>query len=875
MRFDAKKIAEENKLSDIISKYIPIKADGNEFRGLCPFHSEKSASFTISDKKGFFHCFGCGAHGDIIDFVRDINSTDFRGACEILGGERSHGEQVESAIKEIKKDVAYEGVVPAVGTPDLSSAEKIRVWNPKRQQWATIAPVMKFRYPDDTGYVVRIDVGDGKITPMIRWVSVKGAEPCWCYMAFDRPRRLYGEELLGGYKGQVFLVEGEKAADAANRILGYPALAWSGGAEAHKHTDFSPLKDRPVVLWCDGDEQGQGAMVSLAERLYKITKDIKIIPWDKSRVKGWDAADAETEGLEKADILVWMKERAYKYETAQQENLPEPNGGVIDESTFLADSVQSDYPATSHPKEIEEKPFKILGHDNGMYYFHPKLGGQIVELTAPGLANIANLFRLNPDKEYFRDRWDVAGKSSFGTIARNAAADIIKEAETIGIFRPSLVRGTGAWLDKGEPVIHAGSKLIVNGAYINPSSFHSKYIYPLREATFPMIIEPLPSKEAVKLREICGKISWDTRLSGELLAGWIVIAPVCGALNWRPHIWIEGQSETGKSTVIDKILLPMMADVGQRFEGGTTEAAIRQTLGVNALPVIYDEAEPENVKDRLIMDGLLLLARKSSSGAKIAKGGANGKADSFTLRSCFCFAGINPAIKQRADESRISRLIIRKANFAGADEFYKNLKKEIAQTITPEYNQGMISRTVLNLPTLLSNCEVFTEACADTMGSRRAADQIGPMIAGLYLLTSTKKVNYDKAVEWVKQHDWTLHTAIAEQSDPERLISYISSHQIRYGGSKQKSIGTMIKSALMDDTEAIETLREIGIWPKPSGVLIINKSPRLSDILRDTPWVSWQRSLMDIDGAIKNTAALFSPGVSGRGTLVPLKAFGL
>ncbi|MFP6745480.1 MAG: CHC2 zinc finger domain-containing protein, partial [Alphaproteobacteria bacterium] len=55
-------------LSDVIGRRVNLTRKGREFAGLCPFHKEKTPSFTVNDDKGFFHCFGCGAHGDVIGF---------------------------------------------------------------------------------------------------------------------------------------------------------------------------------------------------------------------------------------------------------------------------------------------------------------------------------------------------------------------------------------------------------------------------------------------------------------------------------------------------------------------------------------------------------------------------------------------------------------------------------------------------------------------------------------------------------------------------------------------------------------------------------------------------------------------------------------
>ncbi len=66
--------------SQIIGKKVKLKGRNNEFQGLCPFHNEKTPSFSVNDQKGFFHCFGCGAHGDIISFVIDSEGLNFKEA---------------------------------------------------------------------------------------------------------------------------------------------------------------------------------------------------------------------------------------------------------------------------------------------------------------------------------------------------------------------------------------------------------------------------------------------------------------------------------------------------------------------------------------------------------------------------------------------------------------------------------------------------------------------------------------------------------------------------------------------------------------------------------------------------------------------------
>ncbi len=71
-------------VSEVVGHYLPVKRHGREYQALCPFHKEKTPSFTVNDEKGFYHCFGCGAHGDAIGFVKEIEGISYREAIEKL-----------------------------------------------------------------------------------------------------------------------------------------------------------------------------------------------------------------------------------------------------------------------------------------------------------------------------------------------------------------------------------------------------------------------------------------------------------------------------------------------------------------------------------------------------------------------------------------------------------------------------------------------------------------------------------------------------------------------------------------------------------------------------------------------------------------------
>jgi DNA primase len=76
-------------LSTVVGRRVKLARAGREYKACCPFHNEKSASFYVNDDKNFFHCFGCGAHGDVIGFTMKIDHLGFLEAVEKLAGEAS------------------------------------------------------------------------------------------------------------------------------------------------------------------------------------------------------------------------------------------------------------------------------------------------------------------------------------------------------------------------------------------------------------------------------------------------------------------------------------------------------------------------------------------------------------------------------------------------------------------------------------------------------------------------------------------------------------------------------------------------------------------------------------------------------------------
>ena len=379
MSIDLEKIRREYSLPDIIaSSGVDLVQDGSEYKGCCPFHGEKTPSFSAyrEAKKGEwkFHCFGCGIHGSAIDYVQErYGFQDISEAAKFITGELNDRSPINTQ-KYIETHKPYDGYDfgrPPEGTKEfIAGVRTPPILNPKRinpdtgkPKLVTYTPSMVFPYRNKNGvligYVLRQDIkaegGNYKITPQIWWMNNKAAGfEGWSHGSHPSPRPMYGlPELYENADHQVLIVEGEKCADAAQRLFSgkkkIVSVSWMGGGKSISKTYWKSLAGRSVIIWPDNDVEGwrttlgyptdnAGWRKGIIEYLYEAgvekVKIIHITP--DSRKDGWDIADAEAEGLNtdavsaiiKDRIRDWPREKFEAWRTKQiEKKLPQGEQG--------------------------------------------------------------------------------------------------------------------------------------------------------------------------------------------------------------------------------------------------------------------------------------------------------------------------------------------------------------------------------------------------------------------------------------------------------------------------------------------------------------------------------------------------------------------
>ena len=103
-------LKQKNDIIEVLRGYVALDRKGGNHWACCPFHHEKTPSFAVNEAEQFYHCFGCGASGDVVKFVQEIESTDFMGAVRILAARakmtvpESNFDTEEALLKKKKRD---------------------------------------------------------------------------------------------------------------------------------------------------------------------------------------------------------------------------------------------------------------------------------------------------------------------------------------------------------------------------------------------------------------------------------------------------------------------------------------------------------------------------------------------------------------------------------------------------------------------------------------------------------------------------------------------------------------------------------------------------------------------------------------------------
>ena len=463
--------------------------------------------------------------------------------------------------------------------------------------------------------------------------------------------------------------------------------------------------------------------------------------------------------------------------------------------------------------------------------------------------------------------------------------------EKCGVFDKKRIRGRGAWFDDGKPVLHLGTSIFVDGQIMRIDEFKTNYIYEKAPPLAVKLQTVLPREDAYKLVEICRLARWERPYYGDLLAGWMFAGMVCGAMPFRSHLYLIGAAGTGKSWILDNIIKPVMGKMALSVSSKTTEPGVREALGGDIMPVIFDEAEAENKNDRARMQAIFDLARQASSEGSdaIYKGGSNGTGGfSYLCRSSFLFASINNSMSKDADMSRTTVIKLKNAPLRGNSEEkkkdnqqFRELERQVSMTFTPEYCRCLLTRAIQMIPRMRNCAKTIANICATEYGSRRIGDQMGMILAGIWCLRNDTDISEQKARELIdfcairKEKEETGD----EMTQEERCLNHLIYSDVPY--NKERLPLSMFVSFLAH-RESIPTLiySDVERYLANKGVIVDASSIFLSrnekalpaSVFKDTEWEGqgWKDALLRINGVSSEKAKRFCSGLVSSAIVVPI-----
>ncbi len=625
--------------------------------------------------------------------------------------------------------------------------------------------------------------------------------------------------------------------------------------------DLTPLHGRDILIWPRNTTVSKANGRYIREHVKPKPRTLRVGKVDDTSLDPLTAIDG------------WSLNRLQEF--LAQNGV---RGPATDDEPPPHTAMPQDYEAAHEATEVPEgAPYQVLGLDHGTAFYIPAGSRQVTEVLTNHHTK-GSLLQLAP-LQY----WELTYPGAKGANWDMAANALLRQSERVGIFDPSRVRGRGAWHDDGRVVLHLGDRLIVDGTARDLQDFQTDYIYEAAPVLRFGRGQALRAADAVKLHDLCKSLNWERPESGTLLAGWLVIAPICGALNWRPHLYLTGESGSGKSWVFQCIVSPVLGDAALALAGKTTEPSIRRGLGSDARPVLLDEFESRDNRISNDTQSVLDLCRYMSSetSATIGKGNASGGVDYFRPRACVMVYSTGVALKEQADKNRFAICTLLPDKSDDKAEKFDTLQKMQATTLTADYIAGLQARTLSLIPVIRPNTAVFARCASKMLGTQRMGDQIGALLAGAYSLHSSGLVTDEAAMAFLAAQSWDEEKAVLDDKDGASCIAHITEYQLpaeTAHGPKHRAVGELVRIAtgqsfqdeLVSRDTACDTLRRHGVLVKQHEgawwMLIGNRHSGVSRMLRDTAWgTNWSRRIKTADGAIVWPVPVkFTPGPSSE-----------
>ncbi len=278
------------RLSDHVSRRVKLSPGKGDRFGICPFHREKSGSFSVNDAKGFYHCFGCGAHGDILDWWMRVEGISFEEATARLRRKsgaastprerdgKSSSRDLETARKQADALSIWRAARPIAGTiaeTYLRQARRIGVALPDCLRFHPRLAVGPRELGDAPAMVAAVTDLAGELVAVQRTFLLPDGSG---KAAIERPKRALGPVGLGAVRlapaaAIVGVAEGIETGLSAMELFCVPVWCALGSNLARIEL---PAFVRNVAIFADRGEAGERAAAVAARAFHEQRRKVAV-----------------------------------------------------------------------------------------------------------------------------------------------------------------------------------------------------------------------------------------------------------------------------------------------------------------------------------------------------------------------------------------------------------------------------------------------------------------------------------------------------------------------------------------------------------------------------------------------------------------------
>jgi len=225
----------------VVQRRVPLKKSGRDWKGLCPFHGEKTSSFYVVPDKKMFHCFGCGVSGDAIKFVMQMEGRSFRDAVEQLAGEA--GVDLTPPDPEEARRSARRAALGEVNEKACTFYERVLWEHPKGE--VAREHLRKRGITEDTAKAWRLGYAPNLWDSLMKSHALKGVDPALVEEAGLGVPRKKGPGLYDRFRGRLLIPIRE-----SGRIVGFGGRLLEGQSEAkYLNSPDTPLYQKGQSLF--------------------------------------------------------------------------------------------------------------------------------------------------------------------------------------------------------------------------------------------------------------------------------------------------------------------------------------------------------------------------------------------------------------------------------------------------------------------------------------------------------------------------------------------------------------------------------------------------------------------------------------------------